>query len=181
VSVDVVETLYSCIEEVGRDRIRIDITSDIAKSESYCHDIIQRSRMKLGKYADQESLGTLCEAMLHFLLTVSLLPSERKVNTEGADLDLVIPSLKSLSRQPDKTLVIQIVKNNEDYKNKTRQAKKVQPYNSNIWVVSANPLNINYRNYHLGSGAIPYPRIISDIDAFLADKGVRGLKLLQGH
>ena len=68
----------------------------------------------MGDQLDDESFGTLCEALLHFMLTASLLPSERKVNWKGAELDLVVPSLKMLSKSPEKSLVIQIIKGNGD-------------------------------------------------------------------
>lgn len=179
--VDILEILYSCIDEIGREKIKIEITSDIATSERYCQDIIARSKIKLGEEADEENLGTLCEALLHFLLTVSLLPSERKVSVMGANLDIVIPSVKILSSQPDKTLIIQIVKKSDECLNKIKQAETVQPFIRNIWIVSAHPLDIDHKNYQLSSGAVRYEKIISDIDRFLADKGVRGLKLLYGH
>jgi hypothetical protein len=177
---DLVDILYSCIDEIGREKIRIDITSDIAASKKYCRDIIARCTSKLGPGADDETLGTLCEATLHFLLTVSLLPSERKVNVKGADLDVVIPSQKMLDRQPEKALVIQVIKKTGDT-DKVKQAESVQPNRGNIWIVSAKPVQTGHKNYHLGSGNFSYAEIISDINAFLVDRGVKGLKLLHGQ
>jgi hypothetical protein len=118
--------------------------------------------------------------LLHFLLAASLLPSERKVTWKGAELDLVIPSLKTLNKSPDKTLVIQIIKGNEVL-TKIKDAKSVQPHDGNIWTVSAKQLEIDHKNYYVGSSLFPYPRIIIDINAFLLQKGDRGLKLLHGQ
>jgi hypothetical protein len=177
---DIVDILYSCIDEIGREKIRIDITSDIAASKKYCKEIIAKCASKLGPEADDETLGTLCEATLHFMLTVSLLPSERKVNVRGADLDVVIPSQKMLDRQPEKALVIQVIKKSGDIA-KVKQAESVQPHRNNIWTVSAKPVKAGHKNYHLGSGNFLYPEIISDINTFLVDRGVKGLKLLHGQ
>jgi hypothetical protein len=177
---DLVDILYSCIDEIGREKIRIDITSNIGASKKYCMDIIAKSTSKLGPEADDEMLGTLCEATLHFMLTVSLLPSERKVNVKGAELDLVIPSQKMLDRQPERALVIQVIKNSSDTA-KIKHAGSVQPHRGNIWIVSAKPILAEHRNYHLGSGNFSYPELISDINAFLVDKKVKGLKLLHGQ
>jgi hypothetical protein len=118
--------------------------------------------------------------LLHFMLTASLLPSERKVNWKGAELDLVVPSLKMLSKSPEKALVIQIIKRNAEL-TKIMHAQSVQPHNGNIWIVSAKRLEVNHKNYYLGSIQFPYSRIILDINAFLACKGDRGLKLLHGQ
>lgn len=177
---DLVDILYSCIDEIGREKIRIDITSDIAASKKYCKEIIAKCASKLGSDADDETLGTLCEATLHFMLTVSLLPSERKVNVRGADLDVVIPSQKMLDRQPEKALVIQVIKKSGDTA-KVKHAESVQPHRNNIWTVSAKPVKAGHKNYHLGPGNFSYPEIILDINTFLVDRGVKGLKLLHGQ
>ena len=47
------------------------------------------------------------------MLTASLLTSERNVNMRGADLDVVIPSTRILAKRPDKSLVIQAIKEND--------------------------------------------------------------------
>ena len=173
----VVDTLYSSIEEIGREKIQMDIVSDIALSKRYCNDLINKCKNKLGNNASDEMLGILCEATLHFMLTVSLLPSERKVNVKGVDLDIVIPSVKLLDKQPEKTLVIQVIKKDSDIA-KIKQAELAQPNHSNIWIVSAKHQNTKYRNYHLDSTDRPYSTIIEDVNRFLVDRGVRGLKLL---
>ncbi|MEW6604632.1 MAG: hypothetical protein AB1351_08090 [Thermoproteota archaeon] len=129
----------------------------------------------MGK-ADDETLATLCEALLHFMLTASLLPSERKISVQGAELDIVIPSSKILRKSPEKSLVIQIVSGNLEAK--VKQARAVQPNHENIWLLSAAPLQTEYKNYHLGTNRLHYSHIVSDINAFLLEKGNRGLKLL---
>ena len=178
-STGVVEVLYSCINEIGKERIQADITSDIAASTKYCEHIIAKCKNKLGNFADDETLGILCEAALHFMLTVSLLPSERKVNFRSADLDIVIPSLRSLNKHPDKTLVVQVIKKSNDNA-KIKQAESVQPHHENIWIISARALNTDHKNYSLDSTVYSYSNIISDVDTFLIDKGIRGLKMLHG-
>lgn len=173
---DIKDVLYSAINDIGRDRIRMDIAADIKMSEEYCTHIMAKCRGRLGHKADDEMLATLCEALLHFMLTASLLPSERKVVTHGVDLDIVIPSMRVLGKNPEKSLVIQMVRG--DLTTKAGQAESVQPHRENIWLVSTRQLQTDHRNYHLGSGGFSYPRIILDINAFLSEKGDRGLKLL---
>lgn len=129
---------------------------------------------------DGELLGNLCEALLHFMLTVSLLPSDRKIRWKSSELDLVIPSLKMLNKRPEKTLVIQIIKSDSEL-TKIKHAESVQPHDANIWIVSARRLNEDHKNYYISSKDFPYSRLISDINAFLVSKGDRGLKLLHGQ
>lgn len=175
---DVKDMLYSSINEIGREKIRMVIAADIKMSEAYCKDILERCLEKLGK-ADDETLATLCEALLHFMLTASLLPSERKIIVQGAELDIVIPSSKVLRKSPDKSLVIQVIRGNLE--TRIKQARAVQPHPENIWLLSAGPLQTEYKNYHLGTKGLHYSHIVSDINAFLLEKGNPGLKLLHGQ
>jgi hypothetical protein len=180
VSVDIKDILYSAIAKFGKDKIRMEVINDIENSERRCIEILEECKKKMTNNLDDESFANLCEALLHFMLTASLIPSERKVIWKGAELDLVIPSLKMLNKSPDKTLVIQIIKGNEAVR-KIKDAKTIQPHDVNIWTVSAKRLEVDHKNYYVGSSLFPYPRIIVDINAFLAHKGNRGLKLLHGQ
>ena len=173
---DIKEVLYSVIDDIGRDKIRAEVSADInAASKKYCEEILGKCIKALGHQTDDETLGTMCEALMHFMLTASLLPSERKVNVNGIELDVVIPSVKSLVKDPSRALVIQVVKNNTA--DRVREAEKAQPNAGNLWVVSARPIETGHVNYALKGR---YQSIISDIRAFLKDKGVSSLKMLHG-
>ncbi len=177
---DIKDILYSAIAKIGKDKIRMEVINEIETSERRCIEILEECKKKMTNDLNDESLVDLCEALLHFMLTASLLPSERKATWRDAELDLVIPSVKMLNKSPDKTLVIQIIKGNEVLK-KIKNAKSVQPHDANIWTVSARRLEIDYKNYYVGSNLFPYPRIVIDINDFLVQKGDRGLRLLHGQ
>ncbi len=177
---DIKDILYSTIDKIGKEKIRMEVTSEIEMSERCCNEILEGCKNRMGDELDDESFGNLCEALLHFMLTASLLPSERKVSWKGSELDLVIPSLKMLSKNPEKTLVIQIIKRNAAL-TKIKHAESVQPHDANIWIVSARELEVDHKNYYVGSREFPYSRIVLDINAFLVGNGDRGLKLLHGQ
>lgn len=177
VGADIKDILYSIIDKIGKEKIQIEVNSEIEISEKRCDEILEECKKLMGRGMSEESLVDLCEALLHFLLTASLLPSERKVNLRGIELDLVVPSLKMLKKDPDKALVIQIIRENEELAELER-TKSMQPYDENIWLVSARKLDTYHKNYYVGSSSFPYSRIIIDINAFLVRKGNRGLKLL---
>ncbi|MFL6492447.1 MAG: hypothetical protein ACJ70O_05045 [Nitrososphaera sp.] len=179
VAVDVKEILYSTIDSIGKEKIRMEVSAEIERSERYCNEILDRCKSMLNNSLDHESLAVLCEALLHFMLTASVLPSERKVNWKGSQLDLVVPSLKMLSSSPEKSLVIQIIKRNAEL-TKIKYANSVQPHHANIWIVSAKRVDVAHKNYCIESNELPYSRIILDINAFLLRTGDRGLKLLHG-
>ena len=177
---DVKEVLYSVIDSIGRDTIRAQVSSNIdAASRRYSEEIISKCVDMLGREADDEMLGTVCEALLHFMLTVSQLPSERKVTVSGIELDIVVPSTKNLSKDPSSAIVIQVIKTEGDMA-KIEQAEQVQPMRENIWTVSARNPAIESRNYNLIGGQFKYPSLISDIHAFIADKGISSLKMFHG-
>jgi hypothetical protein len=180
VSTDIKDILYSIIDKIGKEKIRIKVVSEIEMSERCCTEILEEIKNSMGDELDDESLGNLCEALLHFMLTASLLPSERKVSWRGSELDLVIPSLKMLNKSPEKSLVIQIIRRDAEL-TKIKHAESVQPHSANIWIVSAKRLEVDHKNYYIGSREFPYSRIILDINGFLVGKGDRGLKLLHGQ
>jgi hypothetical protein len=179
VPADIKDILYSAIDEIGKEKIRMQVISKIERSEECCDEILEKCKSKLGCDVDDETFGNLCEALLHFMLTASVLPSERKFNWKGAQLDIVVPSLRMLNKNPAKALIIQVIKRGAELI-KIKQAESVQPCYGNIWIVSARRLKIHHKNYYIGSRYFPYSRIISDINAFLVGEGVRGLKLLHG-
>lgn len=180
VGADIKDILYSVIDKIGKEKIQIEVNSEIEISEKRCDEILEECKKLMGSGMSEESLVDLCEALLHFLLTASLLPSERKVNLRGIELDLVVPSLKMLKKDPDKALVIQIIRESEELA-ELEGTKSMQPYDENIWLVSARKLDTHHKNYYVSSSLFPYSRIIIDINAFLVRKGNRGLKLLHGQ
>lgn len=180
VTADTKDILYSVIDKIGKEKIRMEINSDIEISEKLCNEILEECKQLMRGDMTDDKFADLCEALLHFLLTASLLPSERKVNLKGTELDLVIPSLKILKKHPEMALVIQIIRGN-DALTKLKHTKSVQPFDENIWLVSAKELSTRHKNYHVGSNLPPYSKIIIDINAFLIRRGHHGLKLLHGQ
>ena len=134
--------LYSIIEETGKKNIQVNINSSIEASQKYIDTIIDACMRRLKDESTDCDLdikiAILCEALLHFMLTVSTLPSERKVEVRyGLTIDVVIPNLLTLKRTPDKSIILQIIKDVEDF-NKISQLEFLQPHSQNIWVISSN-------------------------------------------
>ena len=57
-----------------------------------------------------ESVGVLATGLLHYLLTNALINTQRKVEYQGIEIDIVIPDIKTLEIDPKKTLLICIPK-----------------------------------------------------------------------
>jgi hypothetical protein len=171
--------LYDVIYEIGKEKIQTDITSNIKLTKKYIDVIVKKCIRNLGSEAnDDETVGTLCEILLHFMLTISTLPSERKVRIKNnLILDLVIPNLQTLKKSPDKSLIIQVIKNSITLE-KITYLEFLQPKQKNIWLISARSLQVKYINYNLDpiDNLYKYSDIILDIDNFLkftSDKSFR--------
>jgi hypothetical protein len=185
---EVKNILYSTIEDIGKERIRFDTTSNINLSEKYIDSIMSRCIPKISNSNSKinswnETLAGVSEALLHFMLTVCTLPSERKIQVkEDLMVDVVIPNLQSLKRNSRKSIIIEIIKNKEDLA-KIPRLECLQPDYRNIWVVTPIPLSTKrYRTYSLtsnnGTFHSRFSNIIIDVDGFLRDTGDRTLRLV---
>src|SRR5688572_901426 len=176
--------LYSIISEIGKEKIQTDITLNVGVSKHYIQMIIDRCNKVVN--LNEKNVGSLYEALLHFMLTIRTLPSVRKVRIEKMNLDLVIPNLHSLRNFPEKAIIIQIVKDSQGIpKDQQKVITTIQPNMNNIWVVSKEPTSGDYVNYTADSSnekSTTFQRrifhdIIVDIEAFLEKTNDRSFRL----
>src|SRR5919197_1860926 len=176
------QSLYSVIEEVGKEKIQTEITSNIKSSRKYVDFIMKTCITKLASESNEEEddyfyetvVTTLSEALLHFMLTICTLPSERKILIkDDLVVDVIIPNLQSLKTKSDKSVIIQIIKEKPEL-NKISQLEFLQPNHKNIWLISAKPVSTTkYTAYYLLPSAKlnnnnnKFSNIIIDIDNFL--------------
>ena len=79
------------IQKLIADKKFSEIIDDVIEN---CYDKI----ITIGE--KEESLGVLATGLLHFLLTSALLTSQRKIRYQGINIDIVIPDLKTLEKDP---------------------------------------------------------------------------------
>jgi hypothetical protein len=173
------QILYSEIENIGKEKIQAKINSSIKSSQKYIDKIMSECITKLTYESNDNDhyniiIATLCEVLLHFMLTICTLPSERKVQVKNdLILDVIIPNLQSLKIKPDKSIIIQVIKDKRMDLNKTSQLEFLQPNHENIWLISAKPLSATkyttYTVFPKNSGLHNYSNIIIDIDNFLKE------------
>jgi hypothetical protein len=184
---EVKDILYSTIESIGKERIRSDITSNINFSEKYIDAIMAECITKINVESNADNnegtIATLGEALLHFMLTISALPSERKMQVkDNPTIDVVIPNLQSLKRTPDKSIIIEFIRGNLDL-GKISQLELIEPNYKNIWLISAKPFSKpKYTIYGLfpntGLFNNNYSSIIIDINNFLKETGDKSLRFI---
>jgi hypothetical protein len=187
---EIKQILYSVIGEVDKEKIQTEIASDIKLSRKYFELIMSKCIAKINSESNDgidnffyETIVTgLSEALLHFMLTICTLPSERKIPTPNElVVDLIIPSLQNLKAKPEKSIVLQFVKERLEL-DKISQLEFLQPNHKNIWLISAKPISITkYNTYHV----LPiagiynnYSNIIIDIDNFLRETGDKSFRFI---
>jgi hypothetical protein len=172
------QILYSEIENIGKEKIQAQINSNIESSQKYIDKIMSECITKLTHESNDDdyyniTIATLCEVLLHFMLTICTLPSERKIRVKNdLILDVIIPNLQSLKIKPDKSIIIQVIKDKMMDLNKISELEFLQPNHENIWLISATSLSATrYTTYTVfpNSGLHNYSNIIIDIDNFLKE------------
>jgi hypothetical protein len=181
------QILYSEIENIGKEKIQAKINSSIESSQKYIDKIMSKCITKLTYESNDDddfniTIVTLCEVLLHFMLTICTLPSERKIRVKNdLILDVIVPNLQSLKIKPDKSIIIQVIKDKMMDLNKTSQLEFLQPNHENIWLISAKPLSLTkYTTYTVfpNSGLHNYSNIIIDIDNFLKETGDKSFRFI---
>jgi hypothetical protein len=179
------QILYPVIEELGRENIQLKISSNIKLSQEYIDIIMNRCISKIASLSDNYDrdfdIAVLSEGLLHYMLTTSTLPSERKVEINDQKLDIIIPSLPSLRKDPNKSLIIHVIKNKKSDLTKIKKLESLQPNPRNIWCISSRPLSIaKYTQYCIfpGYSSRNYSYIIIDIDKFLKSTNDKSFRFI---
>lgn len=149
-----------------------EIIEDVTKN---CYDKI----LTMGE--KDESVGVLVTGLLHYLLTNGLITSQRKVDYNGNELDIVIPDIKTLEKDPKKTLLICITKSSDIkiIEEKIIQLEKIQPEKENIWLVLSENIKTNKKTFVLSKDNNSFSRIIFEIAQFSNVGGANKFKILR--
>ena len=145
-------------------------------------DVITNCYDKIITLGDKdESIGVLATGLLHFLLTNALLNSQRKIEYEGIEIDIVIPDLKTLEKDPKQTLIICIPKtsNKERIEQKLEELYKIQPEKQNVLLVLSQKLDFENRSYIIEKDNQTFSKIIFDIAQFVNVQGQNKFKILR--
>ena len=116
----------------------------------------------------EESVGILATGLLHYLLTNALLNSQRKVEYDGLELDIVIPDVRTLEKDAKMTLLILIPKSSDKkiIDKKISQLNEIQPNKDNIWVVLSEDISVDSKSFVLSKENNTFSKIIFEIAQF---------------
>jgi len=129
----------------------------------------------------EEGLAILATGLLHYLLTNALIPSQRKIEYNKIEIDIVIPNLKTLQTDPKKSLIICIPKSSDNniIKEKLNQLEKIQPIKDNIWIITTKELDFQNKTYEIKKNNGSFSKIINDIGQFVNVQGENKFKILR--
>lgn len=149
----------------------VEIINDILKN---CFDKISSMQSK------EESLGVLATGILHYMLTNAMISSQRNVEYQGVEIDIIIPNLKTLEKDPKKTLIVFIAKtlDRDTIKEKLKHLQDVQPEKQNIWMVMTQDLGFD-KTYVIQKEDSSFSNIIYDIGKFVNLQGQDKFKILR--
>jgi hypothetical protein len=129
----------------------------------------------------EESVGVLATGILHYLLTNAFLNSQRKIEYQGVELDIVIPDIKTLEKDSKMTLLICIPKSSDKkiIDEKISQLEKIQPNQKNIWIVLSEDIHTNKKTFVLSKENNSFSKIIFEIAQFSNVGGANKFKILR--
>lgn len=175
------DILYDAISQYGEQRL----VSDIAQGESSeaIQTIIEHCFAQIdedGK-SSHETHSALAEGLMHYLLTVSLIPSQRKTMVGQVEIDIAVPDTKTLSSSP-KDVVVVIFPKSDDMKTIQEhidKIKTVQPNLGNIWIVSETSAPSNVKTYSLKKDNLTFANIVNDLISFTSNKKQSKFKIFR--
>ncbi len=151
------------------------------KMDVIIEDILDNCYDKISLIDDKEtSLAVLATGILHYMLTNAGLTSQRKIEYQGMEIDIVIPDLKTLEKDPKKTLIVYIPKtlDKKIIKEKFEKIHTVQPERQNIWIVLTQDLGFE-QTYVIKKEDSSFSKIIFDIAQFVNVQGHNKFKILR--
>jgi len=145
-------------------------------------DVIENCYDKIITLGEKdECIGVLATGLLHYLLTNALINTQRKLEYQGIEVDIVIPDIKTLEKDPKKTLLICIPKSSSKkiIEEKISQLEKIQSEKENIWVVLSENISINKKSFVLSKENNSFSKIIFEIAQFSNVDGANKFKILR--
>ncbi|MEO9310197.1 MAG: hypothetical protein ABI337_07865 [Nitrososphaera sp.] len=161
------DILYDKIRRITDDQIQVAISSN--GKAKIVQEILQDCFKQISRTEDKPENFVICaEGLTHYVLTNMLIPSQRKIEVNGIEVDIVIPDSRTLLESPTKSLVLYFVKTgNDQIITHLERLQKIQPKKDNIWVISKSVVPSQFRTYDVMTN---FSTMFDDIDDFIAKR-----------
>ena len=175
------DILYQEIANISEDAIQLEISKN--NSSKIISQIISKCSTKIQKISTSldEDLGIFAEGLMHYLLTVSLIPSQRKISKNNVEIDIVIPDILTLNSNPKDSLIILFPKSKNEnmIKKRISELERIQPIKENIWVVLHHNLQLKNQTYLIQNDDNSLKKILDDINKFYSSRKQSKLKIMK--
>ena len=133
---------------------------------------------KMDKY--DTAVSIMATSILHYILTSALIPSQRKIRHKGVELDIVVPNVQLLVKDPMRSLVICIPQSSDIdiIKSQIAEIESIDPIPHNIWVVLSAIVDIDQRSFILERDGRSFASCIMEIARFYNTQYNSKLKIL---
>lgn len=141
-----------------------------------------------GKTLSNGEWVSLAEALMHYLLTIMVIPSQRKININGLEVGIMIPNARDIYKILEQVIIIQFcLTEDETIKNVVEKLKAIQPLHQNIWIVSYSSIDTlkPLKNYVISNSktinsdnVYPFSQIMIDIVQHVDRINYSGFKIL---
>lgn len=177
---ELAEILYSSISDYGEQRILSDVVQ--GDSADVIKTILDQCFANISKIEGNktDTLVTFAEGLLHYLLTIAMIPSQRKTVFQLVEIDIAVPDTRTLAIDPKEVILIFFPKTSDvDFiKSQIEKLNQIQPNSNNIWVILENNISINAKIYTL-KNSMTFVNIINDLISFSSDKKQSKLKIFK--
>jgi len=171
------DALYSKIDGIGQEQIhQLLLNSKYSELFERIYEPVIHTVQDIDEY---EKHGTLAESLTHYLFTEMLIPSQRKINFENIELDMIIPNTTELQKDSHNTVVILFVKtsNIEQVKQRIQDLKKLQKEDTKIWIISKDRLEITQSVYITEKES--FGKFLKDAQNFIKTKKMNKLNIFK--
>lgn len=174
------EILYNAISNYGEQRILSDVVQ--GESPDVIKVISEHCLSEIGKSeaVKSETYGSVAEGLLHYLLTISMIPSQRKTSFQSVEIDVAVPDTRTLGTSSQDVIVISFPKTNDvdAIKSQVKKLSQIQPNSNNIWIVLENDVSTDAKVYTL-KDSMTFANIINDLISFSSNKKQSKLKIFK--
>ena len=185
---DLKNLLYAEIEHMGSLSIKQKLREKNENSRHVIEELMSNCLISLNGIRIKDSdWVSLAEALMHYMLTVMMLPSQRKIMVEDIEVSIIIPNARNINKNLDQILIIQFCNFDSSIENLIERLKAIQPNKQNIWLVSYSPigLDMTLRNYVISNPIrakddmiLPFSQIMMDVVYYIDKINYTGFKIL---
>lgn len=119
---------------------------------------------------DVQNMEIIATGLLHYILTKSLMPSQRKISMDDIKIDIVIPGLREMRRDVQNAVVIIVCCESDVAKQRLAQTNQIQPIIDNIWLLTQDTDVSHARTYSIYQKKPDLGDMIHDLIKFVKSR-----------